>query len=228
MSPGAGILLSAGFGTRMGALTADRPKPLLPVAGRALIDHGLDRLREAGAERIIVNLHYRGGMIREHLAGQPGIAFSEETPDILDTGGGIAAALPLLGAAPFFAVNSDAVWTGPPPLPALADAWREGMGALLLIVRREDAAAYTRPGDFFLEDGIPARRRDAATAPYVYSGAQIVAPTAFAGAPAGAFSMNLIWDRLLAEGRLHAAVHRGGWVDVGTPEGLAAAEAALA
>lgn len=229
MMPANAILLSAGFGTRMGPLTADRPKPLLPVAGRPLIDHGLNLLTEAGVRRVVINLHYRGVMIRQHLAGRaaPEIVFSEEMPDLLDTGGGIAQALPLLGPDPFFAVNSDSIWTGPNPMAVLAQGWTAEADALLLLVARDHARAYTRAGDFLLERGIPARRGSAASAPYVYTGAQIVSPAAFAGIAPGIFSMNVIWDRLLAAGRLRAVVHDGGWVDVGTPEGLAAASAAL-
>lgn len=231
-APSAAFVLAAGFGTRMRPLTDATPKPLLPVAGRALIDHALDRCAEAGVSRAVVNLHYLGDAIRAHLASRtrPAIAFSEERPDILETGGGAVAALPLLGPAPFYTVNSDAIWTGPAPLPALAACWApERMDALLLLVARESAVAYSRPGDFDLDlQGRPLRRGDAAQAPFVYTGAQIVAPAAFESAPAGAFSMNLIWDRLLARGRLFAIVHRGGWVDVGTPDGLEAAGAALA
>ncbi len=231
--PSAALVLAAGFGTRMGALTQRTPKPLLRVGGRALIDHALDRCVEAGVPRAVVNLHHLGDRIRAHLTGRarPAIAFSEERPAILDTGGGARAALQagLLGLEPFYTLNSDALWTGPAPLPALAGCWEpERMDALLLLVRREDATAYTRAGDFTLgPDGRPARRGAAQAAPFVHTGAQIIRPEAFAGAPGGAFSMNLIWDRLIEAGRLCAVVHQGGWVDVGTPAGLAAAEAAL-
>lgn len=223
------MVMAAGLGARMGALTADRPKPLLKVAGRALIDHALDRAAEGGAEQVVVNLHYRAEMLRAHLAGRAGVVFSDETGALLETGGGVRKALPLLGPAPFFVLNSDAVWTGAAPLPALARAWREeAMDAVLLLVRAEDARGYTRSGDFFVEDGAPVRRGDRPRAPYVYTGAQIIRPEAFADTPEGAFSTNLVWDRLLAAGRLGAVVHEGAWVDVGTPEGLEEAERAVA
>jgi N-acetyl-alpha-D-muramate 1-phosphate uridylyltransferase len=227
------MVLAAGFGTRMGALTRSRPKPLLSVGGRALIDHALDAAVAAGARRAVVNLHYLGGQIRAHLAGRaaPQIAFSEETPEILDTGGGIVQALPLLGPGAFFSLNSDAVFAGSNPLAALAGAWAPGrMDALLLLVPVSRARAYSRPGDFFLgaEGQSPRRRGAAATAPLVFSGAQIIAPRALAAAPAGPFSLNLVWDRLIAEGRLGAITYSGEWVDVGTPEGLAEAERTLA
>jgi len=226
------MILAAGFGTRMRPLTHARPKPLIEVAGRALIDHALDRVAAAGVERAAINLHDRGAMIRTHLAGRvrPRLAFSEERPAILDTGGGVAQALALglIGPAPFHVLNSDAIWTGPEPLATLAAAWApQAMDALLLLVPRARAANYVRAGDFFLDDGRPRRRCDAAAAPYVYSGAQILAPRALEGAPTGAFSLNCVWNRLLAAGRLAAVVHQGGWVDVGTPEGIAVAERAL-
>lgn len=225
--PRTAMVMAAGFGTRMKALTADRPKPLLEVKGRALIDRALDHCVAAGVPRAVVNLHYLGDMIRAHLAGRtaPEIVFSPEDP-VLETGGGVVRALPLLGVGPFYTLNPDALFTGPAPLPALAAAWDPArMDALLLLVPRDAAVAHKGAGDFFRDGGRLTRRGAAAEAPFVYTGAQIIAPEAFAGAPDGAFSLNLIWDRLLAAGRLHGVVHRGGWVDVGTPEGLAAAEA---
>ncbi|MEM6547105.1 MAG: nucleotidyltransferase family protein [Pseudomonadota bacterium] len=229
---GAAMVLAAGFGTRMGDLTATRPKPLLPVLGRALIDHTLDHVTSAGAGRAVINLHYLGDLIRTHLSGRnaPNIVFSEEQPQILDTGGGVRHALPLLGPDPFFCLNSDAVWTGPNPLSQLQTAWRpEAMDALLLLVPRDRALGYTRPGDFFLDSdgGAPGRRADAPLAPEVFTGAQILKPGVFEDAPNGAFSTNVIWDDLIAGGRLAAIRHPGHWVDVGTPAGLAEAEAAL-
>jgi MurNAc alpha-1-phosphate uridylyltransferase len=232
IGPEAAMILAAGLGTRMRPLTDTCPKPLLTVAGRPLIDLALDHAAAAGVRRAVVNLHYLGDMIRAHLArrGSPEILFSEEQPQILETGGGIVQALPLLGPTPFHAVNSDAVWAGPNPLAVLAGAWQpERMDALLLLVPRERARGYTRPGDFRLaaEGAAPERRGAAASAPLVYSGAQIIAPGAFRGAPPGAFSVNLIWDALLTRGRLKAVTYPGWWVDVGTPAGLAEAEAAL-
>lgn len=228
-APHTAMVLAAGFGTRMGALTANTPKPLLPVRGRPLIDHALERCAEGGAGRAVVNLHYLGSQIREHLTAYDGIKieFSEET-EILETGGGLVQAAPLLGDDPVYTINSDAIWTGAPPLPLLSAAWDPArMDALLLLVRRENALGYTRAGDFFENDGVIRRRGEAPEAPYVYSGAQIFAPTALKGAPAGAFSLNVIWDQLLESGRLFGIVYEGGWVDVGTPEGLALADEAL-
>ena len=232
-APGVAMILAAGFGTRMRPLTERRPKPLIEVAGRALIDHALDRVAAAGLPRAVINLHDRGAMIRAHLAAraQPAIAFSEESPEILDTGGGVAAAERhgLLGAGPAVVMNADSIWTGPEPLPRLAAAWApERMDALLLLAPRVRARAYTRPGDFRLEGERPVRRGAAATAPFVYTGAQILSGPLRTALPDGAFSLNPVWDRLIAEGRLAAVVHEGEWVDVGTPAGIAAAESAIA
>ena len=222
------MVMAAGFGTRMGPLTADRPKPLLQAGGKALVDHALDDCVAAGVTRAVINLHYRGDQIRAHLATRqaPEIVYSPEDP-VLETGGGVVRALPHLGAV-FYVVNADAVFTGPPPLAALAAAWDpDAMDALLLVAPLARVAAHPGAGDFFLDAGRLRRRGGAATAPYVYTGAQIIKAAAFAGAPDGPFSTNLIWDRLLTAGRCFGAVHPGGWVDVGTPEGLAAADAAL-
>lgn len=232
-APRAAMILAAGLGTRMRPLTDTCPKPLLPVAGRPMIDRVLDQVRDAGVTRAVVNLHYLGQMIRDHLAARtaPEIVFSEEQPQILETGGGIVQALAQLGPAPFFVVNSDAVWAGPNPLALLAQAWEpDRMDALLLLVRREDARNYTRAGDFHLtrNGAAPARRGTDAEAPFVYTGAQIIAPSVFNGAPSGPFSINLIWDALLAKRRLAAVTYPGAWVDVGTPDGLNAANRTLA
>jgi len=229
-TPRAAMILAAGRGTRMGALTEDCPKPMLMVAGKRLIDHAFARAAEGGAVKVVVNLHYLGGQIRTHLAGLtwPEILYSDEA-ELLETGGGLVRARPLLGDAPFYAINSDAIWTGDAPLPKLAQAWDPArMDVLMLMVPIRDALAYTRRGDFFLDDDMrPSRRGDAPFAPYVFTGAQIMAPAALDGFTDRPFSANEIWDRALAAGRLFGVVHHGGWVDVGTPEGLVTAAAAL-
>lgn len=229
--PDRAMILAAGFGTRMGSLTRDCPKPMLPVAGRPMIDLALDQAEQAGVRHCVINLHYLGSTIRNHLSARPSpeILFSEET-EILDTGGGVAQALPLLGNAPFFTLNSDAIFTAGNPFDRLRDAWRpEAMDALLLLVPVECALAYTRAGDFFLgADGeAPTRRENRDRAPLVYSGAQILSPSALLGTPSGAFSLNVVWDRLLAKGRLAAVTYNGNWVDVGTPDGLGMASSVL-
>ena len=203
-APDVAMILAAGFGTRMGALTSNTPKPLLKVGGRSLLDRALDLCAEISVRRVVINLHYRGDQIRAALSNRTDmeIIFSEET-EILETGGGVTAALELLGDTPFFTLNSDAVWTGAQPLAALSRAWRPDGGALLHLVSRENAIGYSRSGDFELSiDGALSRRGDAPTASYVYTGAQIISPEAFTDAPQGAFSMNLVWDALLDERRL--------------------------
>ncbi len=229
MTPQAIMIFAAGLGTRMGALTRDRPKPLIEVAGRPLIDHALALVRAAGIPRIVVNTHAHAAMLHAHLARTaPEVLISHE-PVLLETGGGLKAALPLLGGGPVFTLNADMVWSGPNPLHALAAAWRPGDGARLAVVPRAAATGHAGPGDFFLDqDGRLRRRFDAETADFVYAGAQIIETAAVAACPDHAFSLNRIWDRLIADGRLMATIHRGGWVDVGRPEGIALAEAALA
>lgn len=224
------MIFAAGLGTRMGGLTANRPKPLLEVAGRPLLDHALAVARAARPPRIVVNTHAHAGQIADHLArAAPDILISHE-PERLETGGGLQRALPLLGAPPVFTLNADAVWTGPNPFRLLAEAWEPArMGALLCLVPREAARAHTGPGDFFrAEDGRLAWRGEAAAAPFVFAGAQLVDPSPLAAMPAGTFSMWALWKPLLAEGRLYGTVHPGPWVDVGHPPGLEAAEALLA
>ncbi len=226
------MILAAGFGTRMGELTRTRPKPLLPVRGCPMIDLALDLIRDAGTPEAVVNLHYLGDQIRAHLAGRqsPEIRFSPEDP-ILDTGGGVVNALPLLTGPAFLTLNSDAVFSGTNPLAQLCGAWNpDETDALLLMVPVGQTRAYTRAGDFFLdtETCVPTRRGAAERAPYVFAGAQIIARTALANAPDGPFSMNVIWDRLLTEGRLRAVSYPGLWIDVGTPDGLNEADAILA
>jgi N-acetyl-alpha-D-muramate 1-phosphate uridylyltransferase len=219
------MIFAAGLGTRMGPLTAHRPKPLLAVNGRPLLDHALDLARAVRPPRIVVNTHAHGDQIAAHLAGS-GVLISHE-PERLETGGGLRRALPLLAASPAFTLNADALWTPPNPLGLLAAAWDPArMDALLVLVPREAARAHAGPGDFRLApDGRLARRGDATGAPFVFAGAQLVDTASLAGFPDGPFSLNLLWDALLARGRLHGTVHPGPWVDVGHPGGLAAAEA---
>ena len=218
--PRALMVFAAGRGTRMGALTADRPKPLIAVAGRALIDHALDLA--AGCDPVVVNTHYLGAQLAAHLAGR-GVRLSHEA-ELLDTGGGLKAALPLLGAEAVFTLNSDAVWTGPNPLRSLAAGWAPGMEALMLLVPRDRARGRQGPGDFSIgADGRLIRGGD-----LVYTGAQILRTGAVAAEAGPVFSLNRVWDGMAARGRLFGALHPGGWADVGHPAGIAAAEAMLA
>ena len=199
----------------MGALTATRPKPLIEVAGRALIDHALDLVAGYGPPRVVVNLHYLPDQITAHLAGRD-ILFSHETPEILETGGGLRAALPLLGPGPVFTMNTDAVWRGPNPLCHLAAKWRpEEMDALLLCVPPGSRRGPCRRGRFpHRPDGRATRGPG-----LIYSGVQIIKPDLLHEIEDTAFSLNVPWDRMLAEGRLSATPYPGRWCDVGRPEG---------
>lgn len=224
MMPQAALLFAAGFGTRMAPLTDTRPKPLIEVAGRALLDHAIDLCHGAGLRRLVVNTHYRAEQIAAHLEGR-GVAISHEHPEILETGGGLRAALPLLGPGPVFTLNTDAIWTGPNPLSALAAAWDGArMDALLMCVPRAAAIGHAGPGDFDRD----AEGRLGRGGPLVYGGVQIVDPARLAEIPDRAFSLNILWDRAAAEGRLHGLRHPGRWCDVGRPESIPLAEALLA
>ena len=221
--PDALMLFAAGLGTRMGALTASRPKPLIPVAGRPLIDHALQLTEAAHVAHVVVNLHYLPEQIEAHLAARPEISLSCE-PVLLETGGGLRQALPYLGAGPVFTLNSDAVWTGRNPIEQLRAAWRpDEMDALLLLIERGNARGHSGKGDFTIDaDGRITRGPGS-----VYSGAQIIRTERLAAIPDAKFSLNLLWDQMIAEGRAFGVVHQGSWCDVGRPEGIAEAEAML-
>jgi MurNAc alpha-1-phosphate uridylyltransferase len=231
-APQTAMVLAAGLGTRLRPVTDRMPKPLVAVAGRSLIDRALDRLVAAGVRRAVVNLHYKGDMIAQHLRGRRDIEIvvsPEET--LLDTGGGVAHALPQLGDI-FFAVNSDVLWRDgrDQALLRLAAACDERRhDALLLLQRSTTAVGYDGAGDFMLDQmGGVRRRKEYEVAPHLFAGLQILHRRLFDGAPAGAFSVNLLWDRAIAAGRCAGLVHDGEWFHVGTPQGLALAEAQLA
>lgn len=229
-APAAAMIFAAGLGTRMGVLTQTRPKPLIEVAGRPLIDHALALVRETEVTRIVVNTHAHAGQMAAHLAQvAPDVLISHE-PERLETGGGLKRALPLLGPGPAFTLNADMVWRGPNPLAALGAAWRSGMGALLMLLPRAAAIGHTGTGDFFRdpETGALTRRGTAPAADFVYAGAGIIDTDALGSVTETVFSLNAVWDDLRAAGRLHGIVYRGGWVDVGRPEGIVLAEEALA
>lgn len=222
--PGAVMIFAAGFGTRMGALTANRPKPLIEVAGRPLIDHALAIADQAKVGRVVVNAHYLADQMQAYLADGPAVVV-EETPEVLDTGGGLKNAAWMLGQDPVFTLNSDAVWAGPNPLTLLAEAWDPArMDALLLVVPEERAHGRLGGGDFDLDaEGRPTR-----TGPFVYTGAQIMSMGPVLAVPDPVFSLNRVWDAVEAEQRLFAVVYPGHWGDVGHPEGLNEAERMLA
>lgn len=219
-APDSVMLFAAGFGTRMGALTAERPKPLIEVAGKPLIDHALELICAYGAKRIVANLHYKPDMLAQHLDGT-GVRLSLETPEILETGGGLRAALPLLGEGPHFTMNTDAVWRGPNPLSLLAKRWQaEEMDALLLCVPPAQAIGHAGKGDFLLDDTGQITRGPG----LIYSGVQIIKPDLLHEIEDHTFSLNLLWDRMLTQGRLYGAEYPGQWCDVGHPGGIALAE----
>lgn len=230
--PKRGMVMAAGLGTRMRPLTEATAKPLLPVAGRSLLDRALDHLAEAGVETVVVNTHWQPERVRAVLARRtrPAIVESHEET-LLETGGGVVRALPHLAPDPFFVVNGDAFWLdgATPALRRLADAFDpELCDAVLLVHRTALLPVYTGRGDFAVDPlGLVRRPSEREIVPYVYAGVQLAAPSLFAGAPEGPFSTNLLWDRAMAAGRLRAVVHDGVWLHLSTPEDLAEAEEAL-
>ena len=233
--PSAAMVMAAGLGKRMRPLTATRPKPLIEVAGRALIDHALDRLRGAGVKKAVVNVHYLADAVEAHLKNRSKgleILVSDERELLLETGGGLVKALPLIDADPFVTVNSDNLWVDGPvdALRLLASNWDEArMDALLLLVPLARAHCHAGRGDFHLSAaGALSRRRPRGVAPFVYTGIQMVSKRLFAGElPEGPFSTNLLWDRAIAAGRCFGAVHQGLWFDIGRPENIRKAEEML-
>jgi N-acetyl-alpha-D-muramate 1-phosphate uridylyltransferase len=231
-APTTGMVLAAGLGLRMRPITDHLPKPLVPLGGRALVDHALDRLEAAGVGRAVVNTHYKGEMLARHLAARrkPTITLSVED-ELLETGGGVAKALPLLDDV-FYVVNSDVFWLDgtTSALLRLARAFdAERLDALLLLQRTVTALGYAGPGDFIADPlGKLRRRREREVAPHLFAGVQILAKRLFAGQTPGKFSLNALYDRAIEAGRLAGIVHDGEWYHIGTPAGLALAEARLA
>ncbi len=218
------MLFAAGFGTRMGALTATRPKPLIPVAGKPLIDHALLLADGAGISRIVANTHYLPDQITAHLSGR-GVAISHEVDRILETGGGLKVARPLLGASPVLTLNTDAVWTGQNPLTQLLDSWDSArMDGLMLLLPAETANGHSGTGDFLMAADARLSRANGRPG-LVYLGAQILRTEGLAEIGEDVFSLNRLWDRMIAAGRLYGLLHNGGWCDVGHPDGIAQAEA---
>jgi MurNAc alpha-1-phosphate uridylyltransferase len=219
------MVLAAGLGTRLRPITDTIPKPLVEINGRSLIDHAIDRLVLAGVEHVVVNIHYKAAMIAAHLSrrGHPRIELSEEA-ELLDTGGGVALALPLLGEA-FYVVNSDVFWLDGPEsaLLRLAAAFDpRAMDGVLLLQPTTTAVGYDGSGDYFLDaEGNPRRRREAEVAPYLFAGIQLLHRRLFDAAAGPVFSLVRLFDHAEAAGRLAAIEHDGEWYHVGTPEGLA-------
>ena len=232
--PTTAFVLAAGMGNRMRPLTDTIPKPLVPLAGRPLIDHVLDRLADAGITRAVVNVHYLAAKLEAHLTRRksPEIIISDERDVLLDTGGGVVRALPLLGDAPFVIHNSDSVWIEEhvSNLARLLDAWDPvRMDSVMLLAPTASSLGYEGPGDFNLAaDGRLSRRADGGTAPFVFAGVSIIHPCMFKGEPERRFSLNRVWDRGIAAGRLYGITLDGQWMHAGTPEALIEAERAIA
>jgi MurNAc alpha-1-phosphate uridylyltransferase len=233
--PRTAMLLAAGLGQRMLPLTQNTAKPLLTLGGRALLDHALDRLVEAGVETVVVNAFWQADRVEAHLAaraaaGRPPHTILRREAALLDTGGGTRAALDLLGGEPFYVVNGDAFWLNGtrPTLHRLADAFDPTLDGVLLVHRTFQVHADVGFGDFAVDKwGSLRRRQEREVVPYIYAGVQLIAPALLDDMPKGAFSMNRAWDRAMAAGRLRAVVHDGLWFHLSTPSDLADAETVL-
>lgn len=228
------MIMAAGKGTRMMPLTADRPKPLIEVAGTALLDHVLDHLRAAGVGRIVINAHYRASQVEEHMAAHAAdfqVAISDERELLLDTGGGLVRALPLISDDPFICVNADNWWTddGENAFTRLMAAWDDdAMDVLMLLIPYSEANNTQGQGDFDLDaDGRLSRRKPDQQAAYVWTGIQMLSKRLIVDPPSDVFSTNIFWDRAIARGRCFGLVHQGLWFDVGYPDAIAATEAKL-
>jgi MurNAc alpha-1-phosphate uridylyltransferase len=232
VSPHSAMVLAAGLATRMRPLTNTTAKPLLTLGGRTLLDHALDHLVDAGVETVAVNAHWQADVVAAHLARRPSpprtVLLREE--HLLETGGGVRAALKILGADPFFVVNGDAFWLNGPmsALLRLASVFDDSVDGVLLVHRTSHVHADVGYGDFALDKwGIPRRRKEREVVPYIYAGVQLIHPRLLHEMPDGAFSMNRAWDIALAAGRLRAMVHDGLWFHLSTPPDLAEAELIL-
>ncbi|MEZ5656054.1 MAG: nucleotidyltransferase family protein [Sphingobium sp.] len=221
------MLMAAGLGKRMRPLTATRPKPLVKVAGRPLMDHALDRLEAAGIERVIVNVHYLPDTIIAHMKARKSpmeVLISDERDKLLETGGGLMKAAALLGDEPFLCANSDNLWVDGPrdSIAMLADLWDDArMDALLLVVPHARANCHGGPGDFHMAaDGRLSRRKPCHIAPFVFTGVQIMSPRLLTDPPGDVFSTNVFWNRAIEAGCLYGASHQGLWFDVGTPRAI--------
>ena len=229
------MIMAAGLGKRMRPLTENRPKPLVEVAGKAMIDHCFEKLVEAGISKAVVNVHYLPDMLEAHLAALPypiEIRVSDERALLLETGGGLVQAEPMIDESNFYCINSDNLWTdgATNSLLRLAQGWDEDkMDALLLLVPRTSAHNYQGAGDFHLDgENRISRKLPDQTAPLIYSGIQLISKRLLRDAPTGPFSTNIFWERAIGEGRLFGMVHEGEWFEVGSPQAIAPTEAALA
>ena len=232
--PYTAMIMAAGLGKRMRPLTATRPKPLIEVNGKALLDHVLEKLRVAGVGKVVVNVHYLADALEAHLASREHgleVVISDERDQLLETGGGLIKALPLIDSDPFLALNSDNLWIDGPAdtIKLLASQWDDRkMDALLLLVPQARALNNKGMGDFHMDRAGRIRRRERShVAPFVFTGIQMASKRLLRDAPDGPFSTNILWDRAIEEGRAFGAVHQGLWFDVGTPQSIPMTEAAL-
>ncbi len=226
MQPKSAMVFAAGFGTRMRHLTENTPKPLVSVLGKPMIDHTLDILSNAGISNVFVNTHYFAETLEKHLRVKGNITAIREDPEILETGGGLKNALPQIGPDPVFTLNCDSIWFGENPIQQLSKAGNpETMDGLLLMLKKPNARGYLGSGDFFLSDDAHLTRKgQASEAPYVYSGAQIIKTDALMGISEQCFSINVLWETMISNGRLSGVIYDGTWVDIGYPEGIELAE----
>ena len=232
--PHTAMIMAAGLGKRMRPLTATRPKPLVEVNGKALLDHVLDRLRFAGVTKVVVNVHYLADALEAHLTTRAkglDVVISDERDLLMETGGGLVKAAPLIDSEPFLSLNSDNLWIDGPAdtIKLLSSQWDGSkMDALLLLVPQARAMGHKGLGDFHMDRTGRLRRRERSrVAPFVFTGIQIVSKRLLRDAPEGPFSTNILWDRAIEEGRAFGAVHQGLWFDVGTPQSIPFTEAAL-
>jgi MurNAc alpha-1-phosphate uridylyltransferase len=232
--PSTAMIMAAGLGKRMRPLTATRPKPLIEVGGKALLDHVLEKLRDAGVKKVVVNVHYLPEALEAHLMSRNhglDVVISDERDLLLETGGGLVKAAPLIDSDPFLAVNSDNLWIDGPAdtIRLLASQWDDAkMDALLLLVPQARALNHGGMGDFHMDRAGRLRRRAKShVAPFVFTGIQMVSKRLLRDAPDGPFSTNILWDRAIEEGRCFGAVHQGLWFDVGTPQSIQLTETAL-
>jgi N-acetyl-alpha-D-muramate 1-phosphate uridylyltransferase len=228
------MIMAAGKGTRMMPLTADRPKPLVEVAGVALLDHVLDHLRAAKVGKVVINAHYRAEQVEQHMADHAAdfdVTISDERGLLLDTGGGLIKALPLIGEDPFLCVNADNWWTdeGENAFRRLMSTWDEDiMDVLMLVVPFAEANNSQGQGDFDMDDdGLLSRRQLGQKGAFVWTGIQMLSKRIIVDPPSDVFSTNVFWDRAIAEGRCVGLVHEGLWFDVGYPAAIAATEQKL-
>ncbi len=228
------MVLAAGLGQRMRPITDVIPKPLVEIGGKSMLNHALDRLAAIGVSHAVVNVHHLADKIEQHVASRtaPHITISDERAELLETGGGVSKALPFLGTGPFFHLNSDSLWVerGVSNLKRLAEAWEPAtMDMLLMLAEAGRSVGYDGQGDFHLAaDGGLSRRKAGQTVPYIYAGVAILKPDLLRDAPAGRWSLNLLFDRLIATGRLRGHVLDGEWLHVGTPDAIPLAEARFA